>query len=77
MTKKLYLVKLCGMQASVSGPAYGFAYVVATDAAEAYRKVRERLDSKDLGFAKDREMQTVTLLAEATDYPDCSVILYA
>lgn len=76
MTKKLYLVTLRGMLSNITGPAFGNAYVVATDPTEAYAKLRKRLDERDVGFSKDRELGSVTLIAESADYPDCGTIFY-
>jgi hypothetical protein len=75
---KLYRVTLRGMTyASGSGTAHGDCYVVAKDAEEAYRKVKDYLDDKDLGFAYERELNTVQLLAESDrDYPDCGKHLF-
>lgn len=78
MTLKLYRVTCRGMTSTVGGNvAHGVAYVVAEDAADAYRRLRKDLDSTDLGFAKDREMDKVELLAEEGMYPDCGHRLYA
>jgi len=52
------------------------AYVVAEDAADAYRRVRAELDKTDLGFTKGREMDKVELLAEEGMYPECGLRLY-
>lgn len=71
MSKKLYIVKCKGMTFT-----YGYSYVVAEHATEAYNKVRESLDNRDLGFSKERELQQIELVAECTDYPDCGTILY-
>lgn len=78
MTLKLYRVTCRGMTTTVGGNvAHGLAYVVAEDAADAYRRVRTELDKTDLGFSKDREMDKVELLAEEGMYPDCGHRLYA
>lgn len=78
MGKKLYKVTCKGMHGGIaSDVAHGIAYVVADDAAEAYRKVREALDKLKLGFSKEREMEKVELLAEEGAYPDCGYALYA
>jgi len=68
---KLYEITLCGPFYGVgSGPANPF-YVVARDATAAYDTLRRTLDSRETGFPRDREMQTIELLAEATECPDC------
>ena len=71
MSSKLYRVTCRGMKSS-----HGMAYVVARDPGEAYSKVRESLDDRDLGFDADREMEKVELLAEQADYPECKTSLY-
>lgn len=77
MSNKLYLVKLRGMQSSLSsGIRYGHAYVVAKDSAKAYEQVLNFLEKDDIGFSGDREMESVELLAENVEYPDCNVRLY-
>lgn len=65
---KLYKVELTGMTHSVSGPIYGVSYVVAKDPSEAYEKVKVFLDSNDLGFDKDRQLKTITLMADTDLY---------
>jgi len=69
---KLYQVICRGMRDS-----HGMAYVVASDAETAYRRVRDDLNKRDLGYDKDREMQTVTLVAEEAEYPACSRLYLA
>lgn len=56
----LYKVTLIGL----SGTQYNPCYVIASDPALAYEAVRKELDDKDYGFRKDRELDTVTLLAK-------------
>ena len=74
---KLYKVTCRGMTAGLgSDQAYGMAYVVADDPERAYRAVRASLDTRDLGFATDREMRSVELIAEAAPYPGCGTILH-
>lgn len=68
----LYRVTCVGMTAS-----HGVAYVVARDAAAAYRRVRDDLDARDLGFHKERALDRVELLAEDAPYPGCGRRLYA
>lgn len=78
MSLKLYKVTCKGMTSSIAGSvAHGLAYVVAEDAADAYRRVRSRLDKQDLGLVKDRALDRVELLAEEGEYPECGVALYA
>ena len=68
---KLFLVRCRGMHDS-----HGIAYVVAEDADDAYRRVQNDLATHDLGSYKDREMETVTLVAEDCQYPACGRRLY-
>lgn len=66
---KLYLVKLRGMQSNIGGNiAYGKSYVLADDSDSAYKKVKNFVDKEDLGFAKDRELESVELLAYESRY---------
>ena len=74
---KLYRVTCRGMTSTIGGNvAHGLAYVVAENSADAYQRVRTELDNIDLGFAKDREMDKVELLAEEGMYPNCGHRLY-
>ena len=74
---KLYKVICRGMHGILGNDtAYGIAYVVAEDPNRAYRAVRASLDTRNLGFAHERELLSVELLAEATVYPSCGTILY-
>jgi hypothetical protein len=73
----LYRVTLRGMTSQIGGSqAYGVAYVVALNAEDAYRAVRKQLDREDIGFAKDRSLERVELLAEDAAYPECGHRLY-
>jgi hypothetical protein len=77
MTRKLYRVTLKGLACrSGSGQCYGEAYVVAEDPTAAYQQVKSRLESDDIGFEHDRELDTVQLIAEETDDPLCGHRLY-
>lgn len=74
---RLYKVTCRGMQNSIGGQTgYGVAYVVAQNPDRAYRMVRDYLDARSIGFRYERELQSVELLAEAYDYPDCGTILH-
>lgn len=73
---KLYRVTLRGMHYSSTGVIYGIAYVIADDAEQAYRKVRDSLEKREIGFKSDRELLQIEFLAEDNDYPDCNIILY-
>ena len=74
--RKLYRVQLKGMTSSFAGICYGMPYVVATNSTDAYKIVREFLDRKNIGFRNEREMDSITLLAEESDYPDCRFQLF-
>ena len=77
MTKKLYRVRCRGMTTSVGGNlAHGIAFVVAEDAGKAYQMVRRDLDERDIGFDIERELESVMLMAEDAEYPDCGTMLY-
>lgn len=76
MGLNLYKVTCRGMKYSASGPVHGVSYVVAEDASQAYDKVRAYLDEKDLGFASERCMETVELIASASNYPECKTRLF-
>ena len=73
---KLYRVKLRGMRNNYSSTKYGDSYVVAHDPTEAYIIVRKYCNKADVGYYKDREMESVELLAEEGDYPDCQTQLH-
>lgn len=67
--KSLFLVKCRGMQLALGGSSgHGIAYVIADDAGEAYRIVKEDLEKRGLGYDHDRALESVTLLAEESDY---------
>lgn len=68
MTQKLYKIKLQGI--------LGDFYVVDTDSSSAYEQIRGDLDHRNYGFSKDRELKSIELLAEDTEYPDCETRLY-
>ena len=76
MNRKLYRVTCRGMTSSFSSIIHGIAYVVATNPTEAYEKLRNYLDTAELGFRREREMEKVELLAEETKYPDCGIALF-
>ena len=61
---------------SASGVIYGIAYVVAENTEQAYKKVRDSLEKRDIGFKSDRGLLQIELLAEDANYPDCNIILY-
>ena len=62
---KLYLVEV-----KMSGN-YKFAYVLDTDCGSAYMRYRDWLDKQNIGYSRDREMESVKLLGESDKlYPD-------
>ncbi len=66
----LYRVTLKGMNACFGSVThYGKPYVVAHNLDEAYNKVKEYLDKRDLGFSRERELVSIELLAGTGDYP--------
>lgn len=69
---RLYLVRVRGLLTSNIRESY----VVATGPTEAYKKVRAWLDANDYGFIKDRELDTVTLLASTNRYADTPHVLF-
>lgn len=74
--QKLYRVTLRGMTYSATGVVEGISFVVATNAEEAYQKVKKRLDEKDYGFHKDRELDKIELLASTCEYTELGTLLY-
>jgi hypothetical protein len=74
---KLYEVRLKGLQTAIHpSPIRGQSYVIASNPEEAYQKVREYLDEKKLGDYEDREMDSITLIAEVGDFPNCKIQLF-
>ena len=70
-TNKLYLVKLRTYRRK-----YSESYVVAKNTDAAYKKIRKFLDDNDLCFSSERELESIILLAEDTQYPDCEKVLF-
>ncbi len=75
-TNKLYRVTLKGMTSNPTGTSYGISYVIAKDSNEAYLKVREFLNKKDIGFDRERELSSIDLIAEDSQYTNTGTILY-
>lgn len=74
---KLYRVTLQGMRfATGSEPVYGSSFVVADNPTEAENIVKGYLEKRKLGFKGDRELDSIVLLAEESDYPDCKYQLF-
>ena len=75
MKMKLYKVKIRGGYSSIS-TNYHESYVVASSIDSAYRQVREYLDRNDLCFQDERELESITLIAEMSKYPACKTMLF-
>ena len=71
---KLYAVELRAKHFPVEmgGPNY----VVANDPNQAYEIVRAFYEKGNRGYSEDREMKSVTLLAETGEYPTCKTHLF-
>lgn len=68
---KLFKVTLRGMRHTTTGSApEGVSYVLASCPTSAYLKIRKRLDDKNRGFVKDRELESIDLVAESGEYTD-------
>ena len=52
------------------------AYAVANDSHTAYQMVRDSLEQRSIGFDKERELKSVELIADDTEYPECERRLY-
>lgn len=74
MSDKLYEVKTRFTPSAV-GTDYSRFYVVSNNAEDAYQKVWDHLQQRDIGTWADREMFSVTLLAEEREYPPCGTLL--
>ena len=74
--KKLFRITLRGMIFNSTGIAYGVSYVVADNSDEAYQKVKKFLDDNDIGFAKERELDKVELIADSYRYTGVENLLY-
>jgi len=72
----LYRVECKGMVSGIgSHTAHGIAYVVAPDPTAAYEKLRQRLDEEGLGFAFERELDKVVLIAGEGVHPEAGMQL--
>lgn len=72
---KLYKVKIKGGYSIVS-INYNEAYIVAKDPTQAYDKYRKFLDKNDICFESQREMVSITLIADVDRYNDCHTLLF-
>jgi predicted nucleic-acid-binding Zn-ribbon protein len=68
---KLYLVVV-----RCSAKEYSESYVVAEGMDEAYGIVKDFMDKDEIGFIDDRELRSVTLIAETARYPKCGTRLF-
>jgi hypothetical protein len=60
-----------------SAPKYSREhYVVAAEAGVAYQVVRSDLDQRSYGFPEDRALDSVELIAEQAEYPECGTRLH-
>jgi hypothetical protein len=66
---KLYRVNLVGTI------GYKESYVIANDTNEAYQKVKNTLDSNNLGFVRDRELKSVEVIAAEDSLSDIKLFL--
>ena len=69
---KLFKVNLRGF---TNNPV-GSSMVVAGDPTTAYETVRAWLDEKNYGFRKDRELDSVELVADNNEYTDAPARLF-
>jgi len=68
----LYRVQLKGFIAS----EHRVSYVLAKDATSAENKVVKDLKKRSLGFSSDRALDSIELIAEGKEYPDCKCRVY-
>jgi hypothetical protein len=73
--RRLYLVTLKGLH-GITGSNYQASYVVATDPTSAYEKVREYLDKHDIGFPRDRAMDSIKTVADTNPYGGCDTLFF-
>lgn len=64
--ESLYRVTMKGFNAFGSDSKYKTSYVVAKDPNEAYTKLLELMRKKSIGYASDRILQSVELIADET-----------
>lgn len=74
MSNKLYEVTTRAPHNS-TGTDYSRFLVVAENPADAYQMVLDHMAQRDVGSWRDREMLSVTLLAEEKEYPSCGTLL--
>lgn len=63
---------------TLRGQLTGFtpSYVVAPDATSAYKQVASAVDEADYGFASERELKTIELVAENCRYTNTNSRLF-
>lgn len=54
---------------------YFHPYVLANDPTEAYNKAKKVVDEKDYGFASDRELKSIELIADDDNYNQCKTLI--
>lgn len=65
---KLYKVETVGL---------GTHWVCALDPTAAYELLRKEWDEKDYGFVRDRQMRSISLIADMVEYPQgCDRLWY-
>ena len=75
--KKLYIVELKGLTINSSGgKAFGKSYVVAENPNDAYKTVKEYLDKIEYGYSGDRELHSITQIAETDQYGNLGMMLF-
>ena len=72
---KLYKVRIRG-GCSATSTNYHESYAVASSIDSAYMQVWEYLDKNDLCFQDERELESITLVAEMSKYPACKTMLF-
>ena len=70
---KLYKVSLRGF---IDQPMIRTSFVIANDPHQAYQRVRKFLDEQDYGFSKDRELDSIQLIAERYFYTNAPACLF-
>ena len=75
MTFKLFKVTLRG-GINPGSTDYNASFVVAESPDAAYQAVRDFLDSNNLCFLWERELESIELLAEDCKHPACRTMLF-
>jgi|GEM_PF-2464461 len=72
----MYLFKVTINARIGSGIDYQNSYVVADSMDEAYSLVKKFLDKEDICFSDERELKSVSLIADTDRYPKCGTLLF-